>query len=125
MFDWLKVIVPSKKEPAKPASRESSVIRIDSRSYPLASLSKKGFVANGFDETVIEGQTAKIVVDVNDRWGKFAFKASVTIDQIVRERKQFAGNFQILPPEVEAALGRYAQLKKAAKTATPGRSPAR
>ena len=111
MLDFLKVLVSDKKAAAKPKA-ESAVIQIDSRSYPLVTLTAKGFVAGDYDNTVAEGQMASITVKVDDRCGKFSFNARVTITSVNGNR--FGGSFSILPPEVEQALSTYAKNKKAA-----------
>ena len=112
MFDFLKVLIHDKKAPARPKA-DTAVIQIDSRTYPLVTLTAKGFVAGEYDNTVAEGQMAAITVKVDDRCGKFSFNARVTITS-VNANKQFGASFGILPPEVEQALATYAKNKKAA-----------
>ncbi len=115
-FDFLKVLVWDKKAPPKPKA-QSAAIQIDSRSYPLATLNAKGFVAGNHDDSIAQGQMANITVAVDDRHGKFNFSTRVTITS-VNANRQFAGSFGILTPEIEKMLQTYAKNRKAAPPAT-------
>ena len=118
MFDWLKVLIPGAKsgKKGKQSPNEGSHIKIDSRSYPLVTLSRKGFVAANFDDNIAVGQNAAISVEANDRWGKFSFATRCTITA-VDSTKRFSGSFGILLPEIEQVLTHYAKNRGAAKPA--------
>ncbi len=113
MFDFLKILIHDKKAAPK-AKVDSANVLIDSRSYPLVTLTPKGFVAGNHDASIAQGQLASITVAVDDRCGKFSFNTRVTITS-VNANRQFAGSFSILAPEIEKMLGTYAKNRKAVK----------
>ncbi len=113
LFDFLKVTV---KDP-KPAPRRaaasnapSSVIEFDGKSFPLGAISHKGFVATGFDGSLIPSQTARITVRIDDACGKFTFSATVTIEEV--KGGSVSGAWNMLPTEVEATIRKYLQIRK-------------
>ncbi|CAO3421022.1 hypothetical protein [Azospirillum endophyticum] len=110
LFDFLKVAVNDKK-PAKPAARMPvSVIQCDGKSFPILSLTPKGFVARGFDGSLVVGQNAKVSVRVDDPAGKFTFNATVSVVEIKGDT--VGATWTILPTEIDAVIRRYAQLRK-------------
>lgn len=110
LFDFLKVAVNDKKA-AKPAGRMPvSVIQCDGKSFPIMSLTPKGFVARGFDGSLIVGQNAKVSVRVDDPAGKFAFNATVAVVEIKGDT--IGATWTILPTEVDAVIRQYAQNRK-------------
>lgn len=114
MLDWLKVLVSDKqKAPTKKAApADDSHIKIDSRTYPLVKLTKQGFLAGEFDQSLAVGQGVSLSVVVNDRWGKFNFNARCTI-AATDDKRQFSGSFAILAPEIEQVLVKYAKNRSA------------
>lgn len=107
LFDFLKVAVPEKK-PSKPAPRTPvSTVEFDGRSYPLASLTTKGFVTKSFDGSLIPGQNARVTVRVDDPAGKFTFTATVTVADTAGSK--LVGTWTILPTEVDAVIRQYTQ----------------
>lgn len=112
MLEWLKDIVYEKRKPApkKAQAVPDSHIKVDSRVYPLVSLTNKGFTAGEFDTSMAVGQNASITVVVNDRWGKFSFNARCTITA-GEPNGRFGGAFAILPPEVDQVIAKYARNK--------------
>jgi len=110
LFDFLKVTVKDQKL-AKPAARMAvSVVECDGKSFPIVSLTPKGFVARGFDGSLIVGQNARVSVRVDDPAGKFAFAATVAVVEV--KGPTFGATWTILPPEVEGAIRQYAQNRK-------------
>ncbi|MDQ2101573.1 hypothetical protein [Azospirillum isscasi] len=114
LFDFLKVTVKDEKKTAPrragPSNGSSSVIEFDGKSFPLAAISHKGFVATGFDGSLIPSQTARITVRVDDASGKFTFAATVTIEEV--KGGSVSGAWNMLPPEVEATIRKYLQIRK-------------
>ncbi|WP_244592850.1 hypothetical protein [Azospirillum palustre] len=110
LFDFLKVSVADKKA-AKPAARMPvSVIQCDGKSYPIVSLTPKGFVARGFDGSLVVGQNAKVSVRVDDPAGKFTFNATVSVVEIKGD--SVGATWSILPTEVDAVIRQYAQNRR-------------
>ncbi|MBP2311194.1 hypothetical protein [Azospirillum soli] len=113
VFDFLKITVFEKKKPAAPARRKvtsGSFIEVDSKSFPLAALTTKGFVATKFDDSLIKGQTARITVRVDDDCGKFTFPATIGVNEI--KDGKLVGEWNMLAPEIEATIRKYAQNRK-------------
>ncbi len=112
MFDFLKVSVGDKKKPAaaRRADAPGSCIEFDGKSFPLASINSQGFVATGFDGSLIVKQTARITVRVADPYGNFTFPVTVGITDVRDGR--VAGAWSMLPADVEATIRKYAQLRK-------------
>ncbi|WP_029011164.1 hypothetical protein [Azospirillum halopraeferens] len=114
LFDFLKIIVsdPSKKRTAaaRAKPRSASCVEVDHKSFPLAALTARGFVATGFDGSLIKGQNARLVVKVDDEVGRFSFPATVTIAEVQGDK--LVGEFQLLTPELEQTLRTYAQRQK-------------
>ncbi|WP_244434237.1 hypothetical protein [Azospirillum sp. B506] len=99
------------KKAAKPAGRMPiSVIQCDGKSFPIVSLTPKGFVARGFDGSLIVGQNAKVSVRVDDAAGKFTFNATVSVVEIKGDT--FGATWSILPTEVDAVIRQYGQQRK-------------
>lgn len=110
LFDFLKVAVKDNKA-AKPAARMPvSVIQCDGKSFPIVSLTPKGFVARGFDGSLIVGQNAKVSVRVDDPAGKFTFNATVSVVEVKGDT--IGATWTILPTEVDAVIRQYAQNRK-------------
>jgi len=117
LFDFLKVTVKDEKKAAPrrqssngPSASSSNVIGFDGKSFPLAGVSHKGFVATGFDGSLIPSQTARITVRIDDACGKFTFTATVTIEEV--KGGSVSGAWNMLPPEVEATIRKYLQIRK-------------
>jgi len=113
LFDFLKVAVVDKKKPAGPARRApagSSTIEVDSKNFPLAAITTKGFVAGNFDGSLVKGQTARITVKVDDDCGKFTFPATVGVNEV--KDGKLVGEWSVLAPEIEATIRKYAQNRK-------------
>ncbi|MEI8396247.1 MAG: hypothetical protein WCF85_16050 [Rhodospirillaceae bacterium] len=113
MFDWLKDIVFDKKAAPK-APADHCIVKIDSRSYPLVSLTHKGFVAGNNDTNQMVGQNLGVTISVGDKWGKFSFNTRCSVTKI-DPNGRFAATFAILPPDVEKVLAQYAKMRGAAK----------
>jgi len=114
LFDFLKIFVRDKKASGKkPAARKAggSTIEVDSKSFPLAAITTKGFVATQFDDSLIAGQNARITVKVDDAFGRFSFPASVVINDV--KDGKCVGAWMMLAPEFETAIRQHAQKKKA------------
>ncbi|MBP2297924.1 hypothetical protein [Azospirillum picis] len=109
LFDFLKVTVKEKAAP-KPAQRPVSVVEFDGKSFPLLSLTTKGFVARGFDNSLIAGQNARVSVRVDDGGTKFSFVATVSV--VEAKGGSLAATWSILPTEVDSAIRHYAQQRK-------------
>ena len=110
LFDFLKVVVKDEKKPAPRRPGPSNVIEFDGKSFALAAISHKGFVATGFDGSLIPSQTARISVRIDDSCGKFSFSATVTIEEV--KGGSVSGAWNMLPPEVEATIRKYVQIRK-------------
>lgn len=111
LFDFLKVTVRDDKKPA-PARRAApgNCIEFDGKSFPLAAITSKGFVATGFDGSLIAKQTARITVRVADPFGNFTFPATVGIIEV--KDGKVTGEWSMLPAEVDATIRKYGQLRK-------------
>ncbi len=120
MLDWLKdLVAPRRRAVSKPAVKQANnYVRIDNRNYTLRDINKNGFVAQNFDGSLIVDQSAKILVVIDDAYGKFQFSSTVTITQIANNQ-DFAGVWGILPVEVDAVIGRYLQNRRAAAAKRP------
>lgn len=112
LFDFLKVTVKDEKKaaPRRASAPASNAIEFDGKSFPLAAVSHKGFVATGFDGSLIPSQTARITVRVDDACGKFTFAATVTIEEV--KGGSVSGAWNMLPTEVEATIRKYLQIRK-------------
>jgi len=112
LFDFLKIAVPG-KTPAKAAARMPvSIVEFDGRSFPIASLTTKGFVTKSFDGSLIQGQNARVNVRVDDTAGKFTFAATITVTDTAGSK--LTGAWTMLPTEVEGVIRKYVQLRKQA-----------
>ncbi|WP_448207651.1 hypothetical protein [Azospirillum sp. sgz302134] len=113
VFDFLKVTVQEKRKPA-PAQRggPGSAIEFDGKSFPLAVINTQGFVATNFDGSLIKGQNARITVRVADQFGNFTFQTTAGISEV--KDGKVAGNWSVLPADVDAAIRKYAQARKKA-----------
>jgi len=112
VFDFLKVTVFDSKKPTTPTKRKSagSSIEFDNKSFPLVAINTKGFAASNFDGSLIKGQVARIAVRVDDEFGRFNFATTVGINEATDGK--LAGEWNMLPPEVEAVIRKYAQVRK-------------
>jgi len=109
LFDFLKVSVPAKKPPKTAQRMPVSIVEFDGRSFPLASLTTKGFVTKSFDGSLIPGQNARVTVRVDDAAGKFTFAATITVADTAGSK--LVGTWTILPTEVDGVIRKYAQLR--------------
>lgn len=111
-FDFLKVLISDKKKPKPPKTprTNNSKIEFDGKSFPLAALTDKGFVATQFDGSLIAGQTARITVKVDDEIGLFTFPATVAINDA--SNGKCVGEWTLLTPEMVSRLKTYAQRRK-------------
>lgn len=113
VFDFLKITVVDKKKAAAPARGKvssGSFIEVDSKSFPLAAITTKGFVATGFDDSLIKGQSARITVRVDDNCGKFTFPATIGVNET--KDGKLVGEWNMLAPEIEATIRKYTQIRK-------------
>ena len=103
LFDFLKVTVKDEKKAAprrpNPPGGPSNVIEFDGKSFPLAGVSHKGFVATGFDGSLIPSQTARITVRIDD-----------AIEAV--KGGSVSGAWNMLPLEVESTIRKYLQIRK-------------
>lgn len=115
VLDFLKITVGGngKKKPLPPTAKRppsSSCIEVDSKSFPLAAITAKGFVAGNFDDSLVKGQTARITVKVADECGKFSFPATIAVTDV--KDGKLVGEWNMLPPEIDAAIRKYNQIRK-------------
>ncbi|HYG91003.1 MAG TPA: hypothetical protein VD978_32645 [Azospirillum sp.] len=112
LFDFLKTTVRDKKAPAKAGARKlpSNAIEFDSKSFPLAAITARGFVASQFDGSLIAGQNARITVKVDDQFGRFSFTTNVVISEV--KDGKCVGGWMMLTPDLEAVIRKYSQNKK-------------
>lgn len=112
VLDFLKVLITDKQKPqgAKAARANNSKIEFDGKSFPLAALTDKGFVATQFDGSLIAGQTARITVKVDDDIGMFSFPATVAINDA--SNGKCVGQWTLLTPDMVTRLKTYAQRRK-------------
>ncbi|HRQ83312.1 MAG TPA: hypothetical protein PKZ97_19530 [Azospirillaceae bacterium] len=111
MLDFLKINV--KKAPPKkkgPPKAPNNWVQIDSKSFPLGAITPAGFVATGFDGSLIKGQNAKLIVSVDDQFANFNFAVTVIVIDVAGDK--LTGQFGMLPPETETLIRKYAQLRK-------------
>lgn len=114
VFDFLKITVfEKKKKPAATGRRKvfgGSFIEVDSKNFPLAAITTKGFVATNFDDSLVKGQSARITIRVDDDCGKFTFPATVGVNEI--KDGKLVGEWNMLAPEIEATIRKYTQNRK-------------
>ncbi len=112
VLDFLKVMIADKKKPSSPKGprANNSKIEFDGKSFPLAAVTDKGFVATQFDGSLIAGQTARIMVKVDDEIGLFSFPATVAINDA--SNGKCVGEWTLLTPELASRLKTYAQRRK-------------
>ena len=111
MLDFLKISV--KKAPPKkkgPPKAPNNWVQIDSKSFPLGVVTPSGFVATGFDGSLIKGQNAKLIVAIDDQFAKFNFAVTVIVIDVTGDK--LTAQFGMLPQETESLLRKYAQLRK-------------
>lgn len=114
MLDFLKIIVGDRKQPARPARKAktpNNIVAFDGKSFPLLTVTSKGFVAGGFDGSLIKGQTARIAVKIDDSFAKLDFQCSIGVVE-AKEGGRLVGEWNLITPELENTLRKYAQLKK-------------
>lgn len=113
ILDFLKVVVgakkPVKRKPA-PYKGGSNYIQIDSKSFPIALITGSGLVATGFDGSLIKGQNARVTIAVNDSIAKFNFATTVLVTETTGDK--LIVQWQMLPPDLEALLKKYAQARR-------------
>ena len=112
LFDFLKVTVHDKKKPApaRRADAPGNCIEFDGKSFPLAAINSKGFVASGFDGSLIKSQNARITVRVADPFGNFTFQTTVGISEV--KDGKVSGEWGMLPTDVDATIRKYVQVRK-------------
>lgn len=116
VLDFLKITVwdrgNKKKSPAATPKRSqpSSCIEFDSKSFPLAAITTKGFIAGNFDDSLIRGQKARITVKVADEYGKFSFPATVLVNDV--KDGKLIGEWNMLSAEIDATIRQYNQIRK-------------
>lgn len=115
MLDFLKIAVgakpPPKKKPPPGYKGGNNVIQVDSKSFPIATITSSGLVATGFDGSLIKGQNARVTISVDDSVGKFSFATTVVVAETSGDK--LVVQFGMIPPETEALLKKYAQARKA------------
>lgn len=112
LLDFLKVSVKGDQKPkAGSKTGPSNVVSFDGRNLPLEMITTKGFVASNMDDSLISGQRAKLSVTVNDQFGKFKIDTTVFVSDVGKGR--LVAEWTILPPETEALIRKYTQLRKA------------
>lgn len=109
VLDFLKVAVSDRKSGPKPKAPRN-VVRVDSKEFPLAVLMPHGFVATGFDDSLVKGQTAKVTISIDDSLARFSFSATVGVAEAKGGR--LAAEFNILAPDTVDLIKKYNQLKK-------------
>ncbi len=121
LFDFLKISVKDKNAPAKASTKPLTkpnkgksvgTAQFDSKSYPLLSISIKGFVITEFDDSLIAGQNARTTITVDDQFGRFSFTTNIGVDAV--EGDKCACTWVMLGPDEGAAIRKYVQNKKAA-----------
>ena len=108
LFDFLKVTVVETKKPI--VIRSQSCIEFDSKSFPIAVITTKGFVATRFDGSLIRGQNARVTVKVQDEFGRFSFGTTIGVND--GEGGKLVGQWTMLAPEIEAAIRNYGMARK-------------
>ncbi len=114
LFDFLKIDVKDKKSAATKGGRAPSAgsrIEFDGKSFPLAAITTKGFVAGRFDGSLVKGQNARLSVVVDDAFGRFSITSTVAITDV--KDGNVVGEFSLLDPDTEATIRAYAQKRKA------------
>lgn len=111
MLDFLKVTVVNKRASTKTAARGGARLVVDSRSYPISAIGVRGFSVDGFDDSLVAGQKAKVAISVDEPQCRFNLPLTVTITEVSGAR--MTGEFSVLPPETEQLLKRYAEIRKA------------
>ncbi|HYD64790.1 hypothetical protein [Azospirillum sp.] len=115
VLDFLKITIfdkkPKTKPGAKPATkRAANVIEVDSKTFPLAAITTKGFVVTGFDDSLIRGQNARITVKVDDAFAKFSFATTIAVNEV--KDGKMVGEWMMLDPQLETLIRKYGQIKK-------------
>lgn len=114
MFDFLKIIVSDRKKPAKAARKPktpNNLVSFDGKSFPLLTVTSKGFVAGNFDGSLIKGQAARVTVKLDDSFAKLDFQCSIGVVE-AQTGGRLVGEWNLITPELETTLRKYAQLKK-------------
>lgn len=124
LFDFLKTSVKGDKSKpggkavgkagakAGPRKATGNTVAFDGKSFPLTAITAKGFVASGFDGSLISGQNARITVAVDDPFGRFGFTTNVMISEA--DNSKCVGAWMMIAPDLEAVIRKYNQNKKAA-----------
>lgn len=115
MFEFLKIVVPGKRaKPAPKAPQRAQIcaVDIDGKRFPIAAITDKGFVATGFDGSLIAGQNARITVVIDDAYAKLQFATTVLVTEAKGERLVTAWN--LITPELTETLRKYSQRRKQA-----------
>lgn len=113
LFDFLKISV--KKKPVKKSAPrpDNNRVQIDSKSFAIAAITPSGFVAAGFDGSLVKGQNARVSVSIDDNFAKFNFDVTVVVVDAAGDK--LTAQFGMLQPEIEGLLRKYAQMRKAKK----------
>ena len=74
------------------------MIEFDGKSFPLAAVSHKGFVATGFDGSLIPSQTARITVSIGMLIaGALVFNYVITIENVPRTLSALLKAWELTP----------------------------
>lgn len=115
MLDFLKIMVMDRKKPAARPARKpktpNNFVSFDGKSFPLLTVSSKGFMAGDFDGSLIKGQKARVAVKIDDGLAKLDFQCSIGVVE-ARQGGRLVGEWTLITPELENTLRKYAQLKK-------------
>lgn len=118
MFDFLKIIVSDRKKPVARKPRKlktpNNVVSFDGKSFPILSVTSKGFMAGNFDGSLIKGQAARITVKLDDSFAKLDFQCSINVVE-AQTGGRLVGEWNLITPELENTLRKYTQMKKASK----------
>lgn len=111
ILDFLKI--NEKKKPVKKAAPrpDNNRVQIDSKSFAVAAITPSGFVASGFDGSLIRGQNARVGISIDDNFAKFAFDATVVVADVAGDK--MTAQFGMLNPDTEGLLRKYTQMRKA------------
>ncbi|HYH18164.1 MAG TPA: hypothetical protein VD995_06065 [Azospirillum sp.] len=117
ILDFLKITIFDKKSKAKPkpgakrpARTPGNVIEVDSKSFPIAAITTKGFVVTQFDDSLIRGQNARITVKIDDAFAKFSFATTIAVNEV--KDGKMVGEWMMLDPQLESTIRKYGQIKK-------------
>lgn len=112
-FDFLKVIVNDKPKKSLPEKAKlTNFVSFDGKSFPITQLTHRGFAVSRFDGSLIKGQKAHITLTVNDQIARFSLTNAVLVVDVTDDR--MVAEFNLLTPDMENLLKRYAERRKKA-----------